>query len=360
MLAWRAHIDPDTRFWTHPGPFKLECGAVLPHVQVAYRTWGRLAEGCANAVLVCHALTGSADADRWWAGLIGPGRALDVERDYIVCSNVLGSCYGTTGPLSPRAKGRDPWGPDFPPITIRDMVRLQAVLLEHLGVRRLRLVVGGSMGGMQALEWALLYPERVEAVAAIAVSGRHSAWCIAISEAQRQAIYADPRWQGGRYYPGPGPEVGLSAARMMAMCLYRSPESFALRFGRNLQPEADCFAVESYLRYQGRKLVHRFDANSYVLLTRAMDSHDLARSRGPYEAVLRSIAHPTLVVSIPTDRLYVPEEQRELARLIPNARLVELDSPHGHDAFLIETERLGALLARFRAELGHWACRRTG
>nr|BCX01888.1 MAG: homoserine O-acetyltransferase [Bacteroidota bacterium] len=354
MNRWLALIDRRTRFWIYPGPFELECGAVLPEVRVAYRTWGDPDPEMTNVVLVCHALTGSADVDRWWAGMLGPGRALDPERDYIICSNVLGSCYGTTGPLSPRPGSREPWGPDFPPVTIRDMVRLQAALLEYLGVRRLRLVIGGSMGGMQVLEWALMYPERVEAIVPIATSGRHSAWAIALSEAQRQAIYADARWQGGRYEPEQGPEKGLAAARMMAMCLYRGPESLGRRFGRDLEPGTDRFAVESYLHHQGRKLVERFDANTYVVLTRAMDSHDLARGRGAYESVLRAIRHPALVVGISSDVLYWPDEARELARLLPNARMAELDSPHGHDAFLIETEQLGVLVAAFRLELGHY------
>ncbi|HSS52517.1 MAG TPA: alpha/beta fold hydrolase, partial [Thermoanaerobaculia bacterium] len=199
-------------------PLRLESGKVLPGVRVAFRTWGAPADG---AVLVCHALTGSADASSWWAGLFGPGRALDPARDFIVCSNVLGSCYGTTGPASlrPGGPGEDqPWGADFPAVTIRDLVRVQHALIRGLGVRRLKLVLGGSLGGMQVLEWALLYPEMVEAIAPIAVSGRHSAWCIGLSEAQRQALYADPLWQGGRYAAEAPPAAGLAAARAIAMC----------------------------------------------------------------------------------------------------------------------------------------------
>src|SRR3954447_2171330 len=193
-------------------PLVLESGDRLPGARVAFRTWGRLAADGANAVLVCHALTGSADAASWWAGLFGPGRALDPSHDFIVCSNVLGSCYGTTGPASLRPEGDRPWGADFPPVTIRDIVRVQHALIGDLGVRRLKLVLGGSLGGMQVLEWALLYPDLVEAIAPIAVSGRHSAWCIGLSEAQRQALYADPLWQGGRYEAGAPPAVGLAAA----------------------------------------------------------------------------------------------------------------------------------------------------
>ncbi len=338
-----------TRCEVLDGPFALESGAVLPEVRVACRTWGRLAPDGDNAVLICHALTGSADADDWWGALFGPGRALDPEVDFIVCSNVLGSCYGTTGPAAERPGGGR-YGADFPAVTVRDLVRVQAALLDALGVARLRLALGGSMGGMQVLEWAALFPERVEAIAPIAVSGRHSAWCIALSEAQRQAIYADPRWQGGRYDPADPPAAGLAAARAMAMCTYRSRASFEARFGRRLAT-AGPFEVEGYLGHQGRKLVDRFDANCYVALTRTMDSHDLARGRGSYEDVLRSIDTPALVVSIDSDVLYPPEEQRELAAHLPNARLVTLESIHGHDAFLIEQEALNHRLVEFRATL---------
>jgi homoserine O-acetyltransferase len=319
---------------------ELESGEKLPGVRVAYRTWGR---SSTDAVLVCHALTGSADADSWWAGLFGPGRALDPALDFIVCSNVLGSCYGTTGPASTR-------GADFPAITIRDIVRVQHALVRGLGVCRLKLVLGGSLGGMQVLEWALLFPEMVEAIAPIAVSGRHSAWCIGLSEAQRQAIYADPLWQGGCYAPEAPPAAGLAAARAVAMCTYRSRSSFEERFGRRLESPG-LFHVERYLRHQGTKLAGRFDAHSYVALTRAMDSHDVGRGRGGYEHALRSVRQPALVVGIDSDVLYPPEEPRELAAGLGNARLGWLRSPHGHDAFLIETEALNRLLVDFRASL---------
>lgn len=321
-------------------PLRLESGEELAGVQVAYRTWGPPA---AEAVLVCHALTGSADAFSWWGGLFGPGRALDPGRDFIICSNVLGSCYGTSGPASIR-------GADFPAITIRDIVHVQHALVRSLGVRRLKLVLGGSLGGMQVLEWALLYPEMVEAIAPIAVSGRHSAWCIGLSEAQRQALYADPLWQGGRYAPEAPPAAGLAAARAVAMCTYRSRGSFEERFGRRLESPG-VFHVERYLRHQGTKLAGRFDANSYVTLTRAMDSHDVGRGREGYENALRSIRQTALVVAIDSDVLYPLEEQRELAAGLSNARLAWLHSPHGHDAFLIETEALNRLLVDFRTGL---------
>jgi len=338
-----AFVSPETRTIHLPGEFPLELGGRLPSLQIAYRTWGTLAPDGANAVVVCHALTGSADADLWWTRLFGPGRSLDPERDFVVCSNILGSCYGTSGPAEVDPATGAPWLGTFPPITIRDMVRVQHALATVLGVKKIRMVIGGSLGGMQVLEWALLYPELVESVVFIASTARHSAWCIGLSEAQRQAIFADPRWRDGRYDPADPPAAGLGAARMMAMLSYRSQPSFEMRFARRPQTE-DVYAVESYLRYQGAQLVDRFDAATYVTLTRAMDTHDVSRGRGDYDDVLRSIRQPMLVVSIDSDVLYWPWEQREVATLVPNARLAVMDSPHGHDAFLIDVDRLDEMV----------------
>jgi homoserine O-acetyltransferase len=345
--ARAAFMSPETRFLDVPGDFPLELGGKLPGLRIAYRTWGRLAEDGGNVVVLCHALTGSADADLWWTRLFGPGRALDPERDFIVCSNILGSCYGTTGPVEVDPSTGKPWFGTFPAVTIRDMVRVQKALGDALGVRRIRSVIGGSLGGMQVLEWALLYPDLVESVVFIASTARHSAWCIGLSEAQRAAIAADPRWRDGRYDPADPPAAGLAAARMMAMLSYRSQPSFEMRFGRRAQTE-DLYAVESYLRYQGQVLVDRFDPATYVTLTKAMDTHDVSRGRGDFEEVLRSIRQPMLVVSIDSDVLYWPWEQREVATLAPNARLAVMDSPHGHDAFLIDVDRLEEMISEFR------------
>ena len=342
-----AFMSPETRFLDVSGGLSLELGGRLPELRVGYRTWGTLAPDGANAVVICHALTGSADADQWWTRMFGPGRAFDPERDFVVCSNLLGSCYGTTGPASVDPATGRPWLGAFPAITVRDMVRAQHALVTSLGVKRIRMVIGGSLGGMQALEWALLYPELVESLVFIASTARHSAWCIGLSEAQRQAIYADPRWRDGQYDPADPPDAGLAAARMMAMLSYRSMPSFEQRFGRRTQA-ADVFAVESYLRYQGEQLVARFDAATYVALTRAMDTQDVSRGRGDHQDVLRSVKQPTLVVSIDSDVLYFPAEQREVASLVPNARLAVMDSPHGHDAFLIDVDRLSDMVAEFR------------
>ncbi|MBU7583142.1 MAG: homoserine O-acetyltransferase [Nostoc sp. TH1S01] len=349
-MNYQDFISPQTQYYHLPMPFELEGGGVLTGVQVAYRTWGKLNSAGDNGVLICHALTGSADADEWWEGLLGANKALDSDRDFIICSNILGSCYGTTGATSINPQTGIPYGASFPAITIRDIVRLQAALIQHLGIKSLQLVIGGSLGGMQVLEWALLYPDIVQAIAPIATSGRHSAWCIGLSEAQRQAIYADPNWKGGNYTKEQPPSQGLAVARMMAMSAYRSWQSFTERFGRQYDDVADQFAIASYLQHHGQKLVQRFDANTYITLTQAMDSHDVAQGRD-YKSVLQSIKQPALVVAIDSDILYPPIEQQELADLIPNAQLSWLQSSYGHDAFLIDTAALNELLINFRQSL---------
>lgn len=342
-------VSPDTLYHVYPGEFSLESGGKLSEVRSAYRTWGTLNAHGDNAVVVCHALTGSADVDQWWPGMLGPDRALDPDRDFVICANILGSCYGTTGPRDIDPSTGSHWGPTFPVPTIRDMVKAQVALVRDLGVRRVRMVIGGSLGGMQALEWALMVSDLVQTTVPIAISGRHSAWCIGISEAQRQAIFADSAWNDGRYSADTPPTQGMAAARMMAMCSYRSWPGFESRFGRKLQAECqdDVFQVENYLRYQGTKLNRRFDANTYVTLTRAMDSHDVGRGRGDMETVLSSVRQPTLIVSIDSDGLYPPPEQQLLARHIPNGDFSVLHSPHGHDAFLIDVDELSELVLGF-------------
>lgn len=342
-MSLKRWISDDTEFIDLEEPLPLECGRELPQVRIAYRTWGRPRS---SATLVCHALTGSADADDWWADLFGPGKTLDPERDYVICANVLGGCYGTTGPTS-RARGAfEPYGATFPKVTIRDIVHAQARLLDHLGVDTLNLVIGGSMGGMQVLEWALLYPERVKAIAPIAALPTQTPWAVALSEAQRQAIEADANYAGGRYPLGAGPAKGLGAARSMAMISYRSPHNFASRFGRVLADE-DTLQVQRYLRHQGAKLVDRFDANTYLTLVEAMDSHDIGRGRGTVSQALAAIHQPALVVSISSDGLYPAGEVAEMASELPGAELYQIDAPHGHDAFLIRVSELNELLVGF-------------
>jgi homoserine O-acetyltransferase len=339
-------ISDQTEFFRLPGPVQLERGDTLEEVQVGYRTWG---EPSSEATLICHALTGSADADEWWEGLFGPNRSFDPQKDYIIASNVLGGCYGTTGPTSTRPGSADWYGRDFPRVTIRDMVQVQAALVEHLEVERLRLVIGGSMGGMQALEWAAMFPDKVGGAVAIGVGAHHSAWSVAFSEAQRAAIWADPKFLDGAYRPGQGPDNGLAVARMIAMISYRGRANFESRFGRKTLE--DEFEIQSYLRYQGQKLVDRFDANTYLRLVDAMDSHDLARGRGEMADVLGELKTPFLAVGISSDILYPATEVEELAQNLPNARYQMLHAPQGHDSFLIDMANLDGIVSRFKHDL---------
>lgn len=345
-------LSGETRQLRLNEPFRLESGETIPDLRIAFRTWGRLSPDADNAVIVCHALTGSADADEWWAPLFGPGRVLDPERHFIVCSNVLGGCYGSTGPLDARPDGGR-WGVSFPRITIRDQVRAQMALADRLGILGIRFVIGGSMGGLQALEWALLDPERVGAVISLAASGRHSPWCRAWSEAQRMALATDPRYRNGAYALDEPPVDGLAAARAIAMISYRSPLSLSQRFGDDGR-RAEPASVNAWLRHHGQSLVERFDANSYRTLLDAMDSHDLGRGRGGYEVALRRLWQPTLIVSIDSDALYVPAEQQELARLLPDARLLAVPSTHGHDGFLIDADEFAPALRDFVDGLPDW------
>ncbi|MBI5791450.1 MAG: homoserine O-acetyltransferase [Rhodocyclales bacterium] len=350
-------LSPHTLRWASGQPFVLESGAALPGLELAYRSWGTLNAAADNAVIVCHPLTGTADADDWWAPLFGAGRALDPTRDFIVCSNVLGGCYGSTGPASIAVDGRR-WGARFPRVTVRDQVRAQMTLADAIGIRSIRLVIGGSMGGLQALEWALLDPQRVQTVATIAASARHSPWCMAWSEAQRLALAADPKFRDGDYDHADPPLAGLAAARGIAMITYRSPGSLAQRFDRASGAEVfgerarhpEDFAVHGWLRHHGAALTERFDANCYRVLLDAMDTHDLSRGRGTLVDTLSAITQPTRVISIANDGLYVPEDQRKLARMLPNAQYAELESTHGHDGFLIDAARIEPLVRDFRTQ----------
>lgn len=372
--AWRVG-DPvgDRRFVRVAGdgarPLRLEGGGRLEAVDVAYETWGTLAPDASNAVLVCHALTGDAHvAGRaapgqptpgWWDALVGPGRAVDTDRYFVVCSNVLGGCQGSTGPASIDPATGSPYGSAFPVVTIRDMVRTQALLADRLGIDRWRAVIGGSMGGMQALEWAAMFPERVRSVVLASTTAAASAQQIAWSHIGRMAIQADPRFRGGDYYdaaPGDGPHRGLAVARMCAQVTYRSDEVFTERFHRTLLGRLDFsldpqFDVEGYLDYHGLKLTRRFDANSYIRLNRAMDLHDVARGRGSTEGGLARIQAPALVAAVRSDGLYPPIQQQVLAdglaSLGGDVTWVDIDSPHGHDGFLIETAQLAGPINTF-------------
>lgn len=333
-------LHPETRRF-EAGSLRLESGETLRDVVVAYRTWGRLAPGGGNAVLIEHALTGSANVDEWWPGLIGAGRVLDPSRDFIVCANALGSCYGTSGPLSGL-------GPAFPSITLRDMVALEERLSDHLGVSRWSLVIGGSLGGMRALEWGASAPTRVGSVIALGAPAKHSAWAIGWSAIARKALRADPSFRNGRYAADDPPRGGLAAARAVSMVSYRSPECVEFRFGRRAASDG-AFEIEAWLDHHGESFVDRFDANSWLALSRAMDTHDLARGRASSVAdALKGLQIPALIVGITSDALYPYAEVERLARDWPGASFARLESPHGHDAFLIEQEQVETLIRSFR------------
>jgi len=350
--------------------FALEGGAVLHDLVIAYETWGTLNADATNAVLVCHALTGDSHAagplevghptPGWWDNLIGPSKGIDTDRWFVVCANVLGGCQGSTGPASPHPDDGKPYGSRFPVVTVRDWARTQATLANHLGIRRWHSVVGGSMGGMQVLEWALMFPDRVRSIVPIATALAASAQQIAWWSTGRRIIRLDPAWQGGDYYaagPGGGPDEALSVARMVSQITFRSDDVFTRRFGREVVEPLDGFElwqrfeVERYLEYHGAKLVRRFDANSYLLLTKAMDLHDVGRGRGGAVAALSRLRAPTLAIGVQSDILYPLYQSQEIVALARangvEARSVELDSPHGHDAFLIEHEQVGIPLSAF-------------
>jgi homoserine O-acetyltransferase len=332
-------------------PFTTESGFTFPELNIRYKTWGKLNDDASNAVLICHALTGNADADEWFPGLFGKDGILDVENQFIICSNVLGGCYGTTGPVSVNPKTNKLYQADFPTVTIRDMVRVQQLLLDHLQVNSIELAIGGSMGGMQVLEW-LVIDNRIQKAMLIAMGIGHAAWTIGVSEAQRRAIQADKNWNGGYYDVENPPADGLAAARMMGMIMYRSHAAFERRFARDLQPgNDDLFKVCSYLNYQGEKLVKRFDANTYLRLTSAMDSHDVYRDRNIYGDILSDINVPVLVIGISSDILYPTSEQKELSLRLGNASYEEIDSDEGHDAFLIEFPKMVACFKKFSKKL---------
>ena len=327
--------------------FEFENGDRLRNVPVAYQTWGTLNTSANNVIVVGHSLTSDSNSEEWWSGCVGPGKALDTDKYFVVCVNVIGSPYGTIAPSTINPDTGRRYGSTLPQATIRDTVRLHKALLDTWGVRSIAFTIGGSMGGMQALEWTFYGTDYVRGVVPIGVGGRHSAWCIAWSESQRQAIYADPLWQGGDYDAGRAPLKGLAAARMMAMVSYRSFGSFDNRFARTCMQSGE-FSVESWLRHHGDKIVARFDPACYVYLTRLMDSHDVSRDRGRYATVLEQIRQPSLVVGMRTDVLYVIEESEELARLMPNAQLHVMEGPHGHDTFLIDLAKLNEAVLAWR------------
>ncbi|MDP3150394.1 MAG: homoserine O-acetyltransferase [Ignavibacteria bacterium] len=373
-------ITPRTKFaklYSPDNPLQMDSGESLSSVEVAYQTYGQLNENGTNAILICHALTGNAHAagiiDKeevenskpyeflykynkmnlhkagWWDSLIGLGKVFDTQKYFVVCSNFLGGCYGTTGPTSVDEKTGNQFRMNFPQYSVGDMVKVQKELLDTLSVKKLVTVTGGSLGGMQALEWALMFPNFINSVIPIATAAQHSAWAIAFNTLARQIIINDPRWQNGNYTEQP---KALASARIAAMISYRAPEDFNLKFGREIEqkhkdPSDEKFQVENYLLYQGDKLVRRFDANTYLCITNAMDSHNVASNRGTLEESLGNISAKCLIIGISSDILYPPDEQKNIAALITGAEYEEIDSPFGHDAFLIEFEQVNNFVANF-------------
>lgn len=345
------------------GPLTTQGGFTFPSVEVAYEVYGKLSRAGDNALLVCHALTGSARAagdQGWWDPLIGPGAAFDTDRYAVICTNILGSCYGTTGPASTDPATGQPYASRFPRVSVGDMVAAQRKLLDALGVTRLVTVTGGSLGGLQVIEWAAQAPGFVQSIIPVASNLAHSAWNIAFNEAAREAIRADPEWHGGDYAAhGTSPNRGLHLARMVAMISYRSAPSFAQRFGRSLAAPAESRApgydIERYLHYQGDKLVERFDANSYLRITEAMDDYDVATGRGSASRALAPFSGPALVIGIDSDILYPIAEQKELVGVLSangnDAIYREITSLHGHDAFLIEWGQMDDAVRSFMATL---------
>lgn len=368
--AWLPGDSVGRRFFVHfpeDRPFALDGGMTLHNVSIAYETWGSLNADKTNAVLLCHAWTGDSHAagpaevghptPGWWEGVVGPGLAIDTDRWFVVCSNTIGGCQGSTGPVSPHPDDGKPYASRFPVITVRDMVRAQVRLTDALGIGRWHAVIGGSMGGMQVLEWGITFPDRVHTLIPIATCAQSTAQQIAWGAIGRRAISLDPKWNNGEYYdaaPGDGPWQGLAIARMVSQVTFRSDNVFTDRFGRDLADSDaaynglglwDRFEVESYLDHHGDRLNRRFDANSYLLIGKAMDLHDVARGRGGLERAMSRIRANALVLGISSDILYPTYQQRQIHSLIAAngvaCSYVEIDSPHGHDAFLINIDQVG-------------------
>ncbi len=329
--------------YIHNQPFPLESGVLLPRVEIAYHTYGELNASGNNVIWVCHALTANSDVADWWSGLFGDGKPFDPSKYFIVCANILGSCYGSSGPLTENPETGKPFFSSFPMVTIRDMVKAHQLLQAHLGVKQIALGMGGSMGGYQLMEWAIADQNLFENLCLLVTSAKASAWEIAIHEAQRLAIEADPTWEDET--PNAGAN-GLKAARGIGMLTYRNYEAFK-QTQEDEEEKLEGFKAASYIRYQGEKLVKRFNAQSYYLLTKSMDSHNLGRGRSSVEEALGMIQANTLVIGVDSDILCPITEQEFIATHIPNSRLEVISSPFGHDGFLVETATVSRLLANF-------------
>jgi homoserine O-acetyltransferase/O-succinyltransferase len=329
----------------YPHPFPLESGDTLPELNITYSTYGRLNEGKDNVVWICHALTANSDVAEWWPGVVGPGHVIDPEKYFIVCANILGSCYGTSGPLSVNPSTNKPYYSSFPFITIRDMVKAHILLRQHLGIEKIFLLIGGSMGGYQALEWCIMEKDSIKNLFLLATSAAESAWGIATHTAQRLSIEADCTWKDGSPEAG---AKGLKAARAIGMLTYRNYDIMVKTQSDVDFDKMDGFKASSYINYQGEKLANRFNAYSYWLLTKSMDSHNIARGRGnDINNILHNIQQRTLIIGISTDILCPLVEQQMLAENINDSTLVEIESDYGHDGFMVESEQISVLLAQW-------------
>ncbi len=344
--AWLEDHEPGDRRFLKIGDIALESGETLQDITIAYQSWGQLNENKDNAILVNHAMTGWSDVPGWWPSMVGPGLPFDTDKYFVVCPNVIGGCQGSTGPSSIAPDGKR-YGSRFPSITIRDMVTAEIKFSDALGIKKYRLAVGPSLGGMRALEWAVQFPDRVGAICTIGSSAVATGDQIGTASIQIRAIKSDPNFNNGDYYElERGPIDGMGIARRIAHLTYRTEAEMDIRFGRELQgDDTGRYAVESYLDHQANKLAHRFDANTYISLTDAMNSHEIGRGRGGVVAALESITIPVVAVSIDTDRLFPVRLQAEIADFAPLAApLVTISSPFGHDGFLVEVESVGNVI----------------
>ena len=344
--AWLETHDPGERKFLSIGDLALESGEVLPEVVIAYQSWGNINATQDNVILINHALTGFPDVPGWWPSMVGPGLPFDTDKYFVVCPNVIGGCQGSTGPSSLAPDGKR-WGSRFPAINIRDMVAAEVAFTDAMGIKKYKLAVGPSLGGMRALEWAIQHPDRVGAICTIGSSAVATGDQIGTASIQIRAIKTDPHFNNGDYYEQEkGPEEGMGIARRIAHLTYRTEAEMDIRFGRQLQgDDTGRYAVESYLDHQAEKLWKRFDANTYIALTEAMNSHDVGRDRGGVAAALSTIKIPVIAVGIDTDRLFPVRLQAEIAELAPAAApMVTISSPFGHDGFLVEVESVGEVI----------------
>jgi len=336
------------KYFHYQQPFALENGGILKEITIAYHTYGELNTEKDNVIWICHALTANSDAAEWWAGLAGSNCVFDADKYFIVCANILGSCYGSTGPLSINPETSQPYYHDFPFITIRDMVKAHQLLSQHLGINKIYLLAGGSMGGYQVLEWAVMQPLLINKIFLITTSAHESPWGIAIHTTQRLAIEADQTWKERTETAG---RRGLKVARGIGMITYRNYRTYEQTQKETDQNKIDKFKASSYIEYQGEKLVNRFNAYSYWTLTKAMDSHNLARGRSEsLEEVLQSVTQPTLAIGITSDLLCPVQELKFITNNIPDATYAEIDSVYGHDGFLVEVEAISRHLRAWMKE----------